>query len=95
MLSGELWPLRLTRRRFRVRSASLRSLSLLPHYPILIIGRPAPLLGGSWPQAVVQRVERTGYRRNRLLSAHEALTVLNRPFGEEPLLPGTEDDWMR
>ena len=89
------------RRRFRSGSASLRSLELLPHYPVLTIARLAALLEVSWPQAaqaVAQLVdagilqERTGYRRNRLFSAHEVLTVLNRPFGEEPVLPGPEGD---
>jgi len=32
-------------------------------------------------------VERTGYARNRVFAAHEALSVLNRPFGEDPILP--------
>jgi Fic family protein len=97
---SQLWRVR---RRFRAGSASLRALDLLPHYPILTIGRLATLLGVSWPQAaqaVAQLVEvdilreRTGYRRNRLFSAHEVLTVLNRPFGEEPMLPGMKDDRM-
>jgi len=31
--------------------------------------------------------ERTGYRRNRLFAATEALSIINRPFAEEPILP--------
>jgi hypothetical protein len=31
--------------------------------------------------------ERTGYRRHRIFVAREALSIINRPFGEEPILP--------
>jgi hypothetical protein len=31
--------------------------------------------------------ERTGYSRNRIYAASEALNIINRPFGEEPILP--------
>ena len=31
--------------------------------------------------------EKTGYARNRVFTAPEALLVINRPFGEIPLLP--------
>ena len=30
--------------------------------------------------------ERTGYRRNRIFVAPEVLTIVNRPFGEEPAI---------
>lgn len=33
------------------------------------------------------REARTGYLRNRVHPATEALGIINRPFGEEPLLP--------
>ena len=33
--------------------------------------------------------ERTGYRRNRVFVAPEILTIINRPFGTEPMVgPG-------
>ncbi|WP_194456485.1 hypothetical protein [Bradyrhizobium sp. CCBAU 53421] len=35
--------------------------------------------------------ERTGYSRNRVYAATEALSIINRPFGEEPLLPEEVD----
>jgi len=31
--------------------------------------------------------ERTGYRRNRLFAATEALLIVDRPFGADPVLP--------
>ena len=85
-----------SRRRFRAGSAARRALDILPHYPVITIGRLAVLLNVSWPQAgqaVEQLVrvgiltERTGYRRNRLFVAKEALSVINRPFAEKPILP--------
>jgi len=86
----------LSRRRFRSGSAALRALDVLPHYPVLTTARLASLLDVSTPQAnqaIAQLIEagilneRTGYRRNRLFAATEALSVINRPFGEEPALP--------
>lgn len=85
----------LARRRFRAGSAALRALDLLPHYPVITVGRLATLLDISLPQAAlaVRQLtqagilrERTGYRRNRLFAAAEALSIINRPFGEEPVL---------
>lgn len=35
--------------------------------------------------------ERTGYSRNRVYAATEVLGIINRPFGEEPLLPDQVD----
>lgn len=84
------------RRKFRRGSAAIRALDVLPHYPILTIKRLADILDVSVPaatQAVGQLieakilVERTGYARNRIFAAAEALSVINRPFGEAPILP--------
>jgi Fic family protein len=90
---GNLWR---ERRKFRQGSASLRALDVLPHYPVLTVRRLASLLGITVPaasQAVDQLVEnkileeRTGYARNRVFAAPEALSIINRPFGEDPILP--------
>lgn len=89
----------LSRRRFRAGSAALRTLDLLPHYPVVTVRRLSGLLDLSEPQtslAVRQLVdsgilvERTGYRRNRLFAATEALSIINRPFGAEPVLPSSD-----
>jgi Fic family protein len=86
----------LSRQRFRSGSAALRALDILPHYPVITVGRLARLLDVSWKQAATATEqltaagileERTGYRRNRLFATREALSVINRPFGEEPVLP--------
>jgi Fic family protein len=83
----------LTRRRFRKGSAALRSLALLPQFPIVTATRLAQMLNISAPQAMqavsqLEEVgilkERTGYARNRVFAATDALTVINRPFGEPP-----------
>jgi Fic family protein len=84
------------RRAFRRNSSSLRALALLPQYPVITISRLARLLEVTYPAAatavgqleeigVLQ--ERTGYSRNRIFAAPEALSVLNRPFGADPILP--------
>ena len=84
------------RRKFRQGSAALKALDVLPHYPVLTIKRLADMLEVSVPaatQAVEQLVEggmlseRTGYARNRVFTSPEALTIINRPFGETPVLP--------
>ena len=84
-----------TRRRFRARSAGLRSLGLLASYPVLTATRLATLLDVSFPAAMTAidqlmdagiLQERTGYRRNRIFVAPEVLTIVNRPFGEEPAI---------
>jgi Fic family protein len=84
------------RRKFREGSAALGTLDQLTHYPVLTIKRLADLLEVSFTaasQAVDQLieagilVERTGYERNRVFAAPEVLTVINRPFGETPILP--------
>jgi len=94
---GELWR---ARRKFRAESGAFNALKLLPHYPVLTIKRLAAILDISIPaatQAVEQLVEtgilkeRTGYRRNRVFSAPEALSIINRPFDETPILPDAAD----
>jgi len=66
----------------------------------MTIGRLASELSVSWAQAskaIEQLVaahilrERTGYRRNRLFAAIEALALINRPFGAEAII-GDGDD---
>lgn len=89
----ELWR---GRRSYRSRSASLRALSVLPHYPVMTVRRLSQLLDVSYKgaaQAMDQLAEvgvvteRTGYVRNRVFVATEALGLMNRPFGAEPVLP--------
>lgn len=85
-----------TRRRYRRHSAAERSLALLPHYPVVTVRRLADRLGVSQPAAwtaIGQLVdagvlqEATGFSRNRVFVAREVLVILNRPFGETPILP--------
>jgi Fic family protein len=92
-----LWRLR---RKFRKRSAAARALDELHNYPVMTARRLGELLGISPPQvhqAIAQLEEagileeRTGYARNRVYAASEALGIINRPFGEEPILPGQSD----
>lgn len=84
------------RRKFRADSAALRAIDLLPHYPVLTVARLASLLEvtpAAARRAVDQLVEAgiligpDDQRYNRLFTAREALSVINRPFGEAPLLP--------
>ena len=91
-LSGR-WSMR---RRFRKDSASFRALELLPYYPVLTVKRLARLMDVSVPaatKAMDQLLEaevvheRTGYARNRIFIAAEALNIINRPFGAEPIVP--------
>ena len=86
----------LGRRAFRAKSASRRSLDLLAHYLILTARRLEALLDVSAPQAhaAIRQLEdaqivteRTGYARNRVFAAREALAILNRPFGAAPSEP--------
>lgn len=91
------------RRKFRKSSAAERALEELPHYPVVTAKRLGELLDISPPQshqAISQLTEagilkeRTGYARNRIYVAEEALAIINRPFGEEPILSdldGTDD----
>lgn len=90
---AQIWQ---TRRPFRQGSASLRALGLLPHYPVLTVNRLAEALDVSFKSAAGAMeqlaeagivTERTGYARNRIFVATEALVVINRPFGAEPYLP--------
>jgi Fic family protein len=83
--------------RFRGKSAARLALDILPHYPVITIGRLATLLGitfGAAARGMSQLVnagiveERTGYRRNRIFAAREPLSIINRPFGEHPRMPG-------
>lgn len=84
---GDSWR---TRRSFRADSAALKTLRFLHEYPIVTIGRLQQLLGVSFPAAssaarqlvdIGVLAERTGYKRNRLFAAEEAIRILNRPFG--------------
>lgn len=84
------------RRKFRKDSAAEKSLRLLPHYPVLTIKRLSQLADVSIPAATtgIEQLmdagilkERTGYARNRVFAATEALQVINRPFGSDPILP--------
>jgi Fic family protein len=90
---GDLWR---ARRKFRKGAAALKALDVLPHYPVITAKRLAELLEVSIPAAshgIEQLIEtgilkeKTGYARNRVFVAQEALLVINRPFGEVPLLP--------
>lgn len=81
---------------FRKNSAAERALDLLPHYPVLTAKRLAALLGVTFAAAsrgLAQlaeariAVEKTGHARNRIFVAPEALSIINRPYGSEPLLP--------
>lgn len=85
------------RRAFRKGSAAQKTLQLLPHYPVLTIKRLAQLVEVSIPAATTAigqlmevgiLQERTGYTRNRIFTAPEALQIINRPFGTDPVLPG-------
>lgn len=84
------------RRQFRRDSAAFRMLDHLPHYPVLTVKRLAQLMSVSIPAATkaTQQLmdagilqERTGYTRNRIFVATEALAIINRPFGAEPIVP--------
>lgn len=95
---AELRNIWLGRRDFRRGSASYLALDWLPHYPVLTVKRLAKILDVSFKtaaQAVDQLVdsgilaERTGYARNRIFAATEALSIINRPFGAEPILPAS------
>jgi Fic family protein len=84
------------RRAFREKSAAALALDILPHFPVITTARLADLLGVTVPAAAVAirqleavgiLKERTGYRRNRIFAAAEALAIINRPFGAAALLP--------
>lgn len=84
------------RRRFRKESAAEKALYLLSHYPVLTIRRLSQLVDVSIPAATtaIEQLmdagileERTGYARNRVFAATEVLQIINRPFGNAPILP--------
>jgi Fic family protein len=90
---GAIWR---NRRKFRKDSGAERALDVLPHYPVLTIRRLSRLLDISVPAAttaVEQLIEagilaeRTGYARNRVFMAIDALTIVDRPFGQEAVVP--------
>ena len=65
---------------------------------MITIARLAQLLRVTYPAAATAvaqleevgvLTERTGYSRNRVFAAPEALSILNRPFGADPILPET------
>jgi Fic family protein len=74
----------------------MRALDELHNYPVVTAKRLGKLLDIT-PAQINQGIEqleeagilqeRTGYARNRIYAAPEVLAVINRPFGEEPLLP--------
>jgi Mn-dependent DtxR family transcriptional regulator len=81
----------LQRDKLREGSAARRALDVLQEYPVLTVGRLSKLLDVSFPAAsnAVDKlmelgilIEKTGYQRNRLFTAPEAVELLNRPFGE-------------
>lgn len=81
---------------FRHGSGATRALRLLPYHPVVTVRGMAHLLRVSIPAAsraigqLVEAkvlVERTGYARNRIFAAPEALTVLKRTYGTQPRLP--------
>jgi Fic family protein len=85
-----------TRRKFRSGSAAARSLDLLAYYPVITAKRLGEHLKVSYPAAMtaIEQLsdagilqEKTGYKRNRVFVAPEVLTIINRPFGEDPLEP--------
>jgi Fic family protein len=79
----------LAKTKFRADSAARSTLDLLHAYPVLTMRRLEDLLGVSFPAArnavnlLVASgilVEKTGYSRNRIFTAPEAVKVLNRNF---------------
>lgn len=75
------------RRRFRAGSTAARSLDLLLSYPVVTVatlrealGVTAPAAGNAVDQLIAAGIlrELTGYRRNRLFAADEALSIYNR-----------------
>lgn len=89
------------RRKFRKGSAALRALDELHNYPVVTAKRLGQLLDITPAQinqgiAQLQDVgilqERTGYARNRVYAAPEALAIINRPFGEEPIVADVDPE---
>ncbi|WOH64343.1 helix-turn-helix domain-containing protein [Bradyrhizobium sp. BWA-3-5] len=89
------------RRKFRKGSAAMRALDELHNYPVVTAKRLGQLLDIS-PAQINQGIaqlqeagilqERTGYARNRIYAAPEALAIINRPFGEEPIFAEVDPD---
>jgi Fic family protein len=87
----------LKRKTFRKGSTAYRALDILPHYPVITGNRLAKILKVTFTaatQAIKQLIkagileEQTGYKRNRVFRAPEVLRIINRPYGETPILPG-------
>lgn len=79
------------RDKWRAGSTAVRALDILHEYPVLTVGRLASLLDVSFQSASTAMktlvdtgilLEKTGYARNRIFTAPEAVALLNRPFGE-------------
>jgi DNA-binding MarR family transcriptional regulator len=93
---GGLQGLWKARAKFRANSGAERALSILPHYPVVTVKRLAERLAVSYTAAATATdqlvsagilTEQTGYERNRIFVAKEALSIVNRPFGADPILP--------
>jgi Fic family protein len=81
----------LQRDKWRAGSTAVRALGILHEYPVLTVGRLASLLDVTFQSASTAMkslidagilTEKTGYTRNRIFTAPEAVALLNRPFGE-------------
>jgi hypothetical protein len=72
----------------------LRALELLASYPVVTAKRLAARLdpGGTHrdrtTRASGRLQEKTGYACNRVFVATEVLAIINRPFGDKPILHG-------
>lgn len=87
--------------RLRRSSSADRLIDLLPWLPVVSIKTVCDQLDVT-PKAAGDGVARlvdlgilhetTGYRRNRVFSCPDALRVLSRPFGADPILPGDDMD---
>ena len=83
------------RRKFRAGSTALKALEILPSYPVITATHLAKILKVSFRGAMNAievlmeagiLVEGTGRKRNRIFRAPEVLSLINRPFGAEPIL---------
>lgn len=86
----------LDRTKFRQGSAAMNALKVLPDYPVLTVKRLSEILHVSFTAAngAVEQLleagilkERTGYARNKVFAVPSALSIINRPFGEAPIVP--------
>lgn len=89
----QIW---MARRKWRRNSAAEKLLYVLFDRPVITVARAAATISVTFPaanQAISQLVdagiltEITGHARNRMFRVKEVLSILNRPFGEEPVLP--------